>query len=258
MKTEILNQKQYEKLLKELENILETQKNQIENAVKTQTILTYWLIGKKITETKITSNANYYDLTIKDLEQDLNLNKSTLSRAVKFYEINPQKPAKENILSWSHQKHLIPIKDQDLRSELDQRAKQQNWSVKRLGQEINNLKENGWTLKNNESSDDLSNANSNSTNNTTPKNPKSINQQNANQLKRPTLPQYLYKAKIIDVVDGDTLILHIDLGFEVLKKQTSPTSSNQRTRNENRRWSKIFSISKEFGRKIGLGRCQNQ
>mgnify|MGYP000188654766 FL=1 len=39
------------------------------------------------------------------------------------------------------------------------------------------------------------------------------------KIRRPMDPSYLYKAKIIDVVDGDTLILQIDLGFDVLKKQ---------------------------------------
>jgi len=36
---------------------------------------------------------------------------------------------------------------------------------------------------------------------------------------RPTNPTYLYKAKVKDVVDGDTLILQIDLGFYVWKEQ---------------------------------------
>jgi endonuclease YncB( thermonuclease family) len=38
-------------------------------------------------------------------------------------------------------------------------------------------------------------------------------------IKRPTDPNYLYKATIISVVDGDTLLLDVDLGFKVFKKQ---------------------------------------
>ncbi|VAW11448.1 hypothetical protein MNBD_BACTEROID05-961, partial [hydrothermal vent metagenome] len=38
-------------------------------------------------------------------------------------------------------------------------------------------------------------------------------------LKRPKDPMYLYKAKVERVIDGDTLLLHIDLGFGVLKVQ---------------------------------------
>jgi endonuclease YncB( thermonuclease family) len=36
---------------------------------------------------------------------------------------------------------------------------------------------------------------------------------------RPTDPSYLYKAEVRDVVDADTLLLDIDLGFEVTRRQ---------------------------------------
>ena len=38
-------------------------------------------------------------------------------------------------------------------------------------------------------------------------------------LKRPTDNSYLYKAKILEVIDGDTLVLNIDLGFQLWKQQ---------------------------------------
>ncbi len=39
------------------------------------------------------------------------------------------------------------------------------------------------------------------------------------KLKRPTTATYVYKAYVEKVVDGDTLLLRIDLGFQVLKEQ---------------------------------------
>jgi len=39
------------------------------------------------------------------------------------------------------------------------------------------------------------------------------------RLRRPTEPTYVYKATIERVVDGDTLIALIDLGFDVLRRQ---------------------------------------
>lgn len=39
------------------------------------------------------------------------------------------------------------------------------------------------------------------------------------KLKRPTEPTYVYKAVVERIVDGDTLILRIDLGFQVWKEQ---------------------------------------
>ena len=38
-------------------------------------------------------------------------------------------------------------------------------------------------------------------------------------LPRPTDPSYLYKAEVRDVIDADTLLLDIDLGFEVIRRQ---------------------------------------
>lgn len=36
-------------------------------------------------------------------------------------------------------------------------------------------------------------------------------------LPRPTGPSYLYKAEVHDVIDADTLLLDINLGFEVIR-----------------------------------------
>jgi len=38
-------------------------------------------------------------------------------------------------------------------------------------------------------------------------------------LKRPLESTYIYKATVWRVIDGDTLLLQIDLGFQVLKEQ---------------------------------------
>ena len=39
------------------------------------------------------------------------------------------------------------------------------------------------------------------------------------ELPHPTNPSYLYKAEVRDVIDDDTLLLDIDLGFEVIRRQ---------------------------------------
>jgi len=39
------------------------------------------------------------------------------------------------------------------------------------------------------------------------------------ELSRPSDPSYLYKAEPRDIVDADTLLLDIDLGFEVIRRQ---------------------------------------
>ena len=39
------------------------------------------------------------------------------------------------------------------------------------------------------------------------------------ELPRPSDPSYLYKAEVRDVIDADSLLLDIDLGFEVIRRQ---------------------------------------
>lgn len=186
-KKQILNQKQYQKLQNEITNLLSKTKKQIQDLANTALAECYWEIGKKINEQNLTDNANYRSLLLQNLEQDLGIDKYTLIKALRFYQTYP-KGIQEN-LSWTHYLQLITVKSSKTRRELASLAKTQQLTTKQLQNEIKKLNEEPPA-----------------------KNPKS-------KVKRPTDPSYLYKAKIIDVVDGDTLILHIDLGFEVIKKQ---------------------------------------
>ncbi len=46
-----------------------------------------------------------------------------------------------------------------------------------------------------------------------------ISKKSKQQIQRPTNPTYLYKAEVKRIIDGDTLLLNIDLGFQVFKEQ---------------------------------------
>ena len=91
----------------------------------------------------------------------------------------------------------ITIKDGKVRENFTKEARVNGWTVKELESNIRGLNDGG-------KGRDLKVGVKNST---------------VKKIRRPMDPSYLYKAKIIDVVDGDTLILQIDLGFDVLKKQ---------------------------------------
>lgn len=186
-KNQILNQSDYKNLQKEIASLLNQAKQQVQEATTNILADCYWQIGKKISEEDLSENANYQNLLLQNLEEDLNINKTTLTRALQFYQLYP-KGVKENI-SWSHYRHLITVTDQSTRDDLAKQVQKQNLSVRQLESNIKNLNQ----------SKTSSNSNK--------------------KIKRPTDPSYLYKAKIVDVVDGDTLILHIDLGFTVIKEQ---------------------------------------
>ncbi|MES2676731.1 MAG: DUF1016 N-terminal domain-containing protein [Pseudomonadota bacterium] len=178
-----LTQKQYTKLLSDIANLKQTATTQSNQ----QLIQTYWQIGKRINQEQLSQNANYHNSIIRNLSKDLTMDQSGLSRCVTLFDLY-KTPPKNKILSWSHYKSLITIKDKTLRDQLEKQAIQEQLGKNQL---ISIIKQTTQT-----------------------KDPKQ-----KTILKRPTEPTYLYKAKIIDVIDGDTLNLYIDLGFQIHKEQ---------------------------------------
>ena len=185
MNNQILNQNQYSNLLNDLQKVISDTKSDIEKFARRMLVEGYWKIGKRISAEKMTENANYSQLIFNNLEKDLGIDSKTLSRSVKFFKAYPENPPVESSLSWSHYRYLITINDEGLRLKLEEKAKDEGWSAAKLGQQIKNVKTDSGT----------------------------------SELVRPNKANYLYRAKIADVVDGDTLILEIDLGFDVFKKQ---------------------------------------
>lgn len=179
-----LNESSYASLLGDLRDLLSAGKKEAEAKVNSILALTYWEIGKRIAEEKLSQKANYHNSILQDLEEDLGIKKATLTMTVNFFKTYPKKPKLSN-LTWSHYRYLIGVKNEKTRQKLTQQIEEENWGVAKLGNEISR-----------------------------PKTPSG-----KGKIKRPTRPDYLYKAEIVDVVDGDTLILNIDLGFQVIKEQ---------------------------------------
>ncbi|MFT6106000.1 MAG: endonuclease YncB(thermonuclease family) [Rickettsiales bacterium] len=188
MENKILSPNQYSQLYCDLKTLISNTKEEIEKFARHQLIVTYWQIGRRIDEERMTLNANYSALIIGNLSEDLAMDKNTLTRAVQFFKTYPNLPEKSS-LSWSHYRHLITVSEDSVRSDLEDESKNENWSATKLADRLKNFKESG-------------------------------NQNIANlKIKRPTKANYLYRAKIINVVDGDTMVLDVDLGFDVVKRQ---------------------------------------
>ncbi|MFT6258980.1 MAG: endonuclease YncB(thermonuclease family) [Rickettsiales bacterium] len=186
--SEIIESENYSQLLKDLKEVIENSKKQAEDVLRNQLNFTYWQVGKRIEEEKIGGDFNYQSMVIKNLSLDLQIDVSTIRRSLQFFKNYPNNPPLKNNLSWSHYKFLLAINDVDLRQELEERAINEGWKAPRLGEEIKNLK------------------------NSTPVTESS-------KINRPSKANYLYKAKILDVVDGDTMVMNVDLGFGVNKEQ---------------------------------------
>jgi endonuclease YncB( thermonuclease family) len=187
MTNKILTDSRYSSLLGDLSKMILATKANIENFARQQLIQTYWQIGKRIENENLTQNANYFTLTINKLSEDLEIDKATLQRSVQFFKTYKNNPPEESNLTWSHYKYLLTINNEDLRHQFEEKAKEGNWNVAKMQNELKNFK--------------------------APESP------NSSQIKRPIKANYLYRAKIINVVDGDTLVLNVDLGFQVIKEQ---------------------------------------
>jgi endonuclease YncB( thermonuclease family) len=183
----------FEKLASDLKDLIISRKNWTQSLVKQQTILTYWEVGQRIEEEGLTQNAGLKSSILQDLSFKLEIDRTTLIRSIQFFEAYPNKDELESLdqnLSWSHYKYLVGVKDPDLRLELTQKAKENNWSLSELSNEGNDLRQ------------------------------KAQNQnKKIKELKRPTNMDYTYRAEILNVIDGDTILANIDLGFNVNKEQ---------------------------------------
>lgn len=179
---------QYQKLVKDLQKLIEIEIDQANKNNDFQQIICYWQIGQKIYEQIIKKNLPFQNSALKNLSQDLNFDRSKLSRCLTFFQTY-NTPPENNGLNWSHYRELITIKDEELRKKFQKQAIENSWSRQRLN----------FALKQYQ------------------------NQLNKNDdgsiLTRPKNNMYLYKSYVREIIDGDTIIANIDLGFDTFKDQ---------------------------------------
>jgi len=154
------------------------------------------LLAACFTQEGLAENAGYNESVLKDLSEDLDIDYSTLRRCIKFFKVN-NVATSSHIVSWSHYKYLLALPDSQERQWYEDLIENEDLNVLQLSQAIKGDRY-AW-FKN--------------------KNKKSGLKSPALKLTRPVEPTYVYKAIVKRVVDGDTLLLLIDLGFQVWKEQ---------------------------------------
>jgi len=187
-----LGKRDYQKLLSDLRRIIAEGKEEAERAAAQALTDSYWAIGKRIAKEKLNRNAGYHNAILSDLSADLDIGVRTLQRTVTFYQTYTRSPRIEG-LSWAHYRILMQLRDPAERSFYEELAITDTLSVKRLSAAI----------QGNHYQSALDQP-----------------EGKALQLPRPSDPSYLYKAEVRDVIDADTLLLDIDLGFEVIRRQS--------------------------------------
>ena len=189
MSQAILSASKYRKLLADVRKIIEVSKVQAVAAANQELVNAYWQIGKRICTEGLTERGGYGDSILEDLAEELDISAATIFRTVQFFQTYPKLP-KDNNLSWSHYRVLLPLSNPDERRWYEDIVQEESWTAAQLAQAVKSEK-----FKN------------------------AKKRKGTNKLNRPKQATYVYKAHVERVVDGDTILLHIDLGFTVLKEQ---------------------------------------
>src|SRR3989338_6227835 len=195
--TTALTPLKYDKLATDLLAILEKGKEKALSAVNQIRLETYWKMGQRLVAAQELADPNQESSLMSRLSADLKMDLPLLYRIKQFYSLwSDEVPVLEGhpTLSWSHFVEMLSIKDGKERDFYFKQASTEGWSRDTLRKAIEK---------------DLF---------TATKEKKQL-PPGTPTLERPDNPMHVYKAIVERVVDGDTLLVRIDLGFEVWVNQ---------------------------------------
>ena len=195
----------YLKLTEDLKAIIEEARQKADFTSHLILIESYWKLGQRLSDESLTQK----ELSI--LAEELNFERTQLPRFIKFYLTwKDGCPAEyyQN-LTWSHYRALSGLKDPDAIDFYLQNCERNNWSVRVFSQKIKDqtFKKQAGTRGRDSKKTSLSEA------------PSSSASSAALKLTRSDNSLHIYKTSVDRVVDGDTLVTLIDLGFDVLVKK---------------------------------------
>jgi micrococcal nuclease len=208
---------------------------------------TYWNVGKYIKE-HLLSNSNragYGDYLFPVLAENLSIDRTTIYRCVHFYEDYPQIVATSQQLTWSHITALLPIEDKKLRQKYEERIIEDKLTVTDLRELIKSdkglpkrlrgkatlsvFRGEPWVYRLQEILGKIvvdlgfNFAIESPLQNITPDSVMKVQKENSeykfNSTDIGVVAHYTYKAYLLEVIDGDTLWVNIDLGFNSWTKQ---------------------------------------
>lgn len=139
-----------ENILNDVQNIIETSQRQAYHVVDTILSQRNWLIGYRIAEEELKgeNRAEYGANVIKQLSRELTkvygkgFTKTNLYNFYSFYKCFPEifhslSGKSPRVLSWTHYRCLIQVKDEKARRWYEKEAYEQTWSVRTLQRNIN-------------------------------------------------------------------------------------------------------------------------
>ncbi len=192
-KTDVLTESAYAKLVADIRKIIAEGRERAAKSANLELVQTYWEVGRRVGEEELTEKGGYGESILADLAEELEMDESTLLRCIHLFQIYKSVPDSQ-ALTWSHYKILLPLTDADERKWYEKLVEEKGLTVPQLAESVKNER----------------------FEETRTKGGKEVK---ATKLIRPAEATFVYKALVERVIDGDTLLLRVDLGFTVWKEQ---------------------------------------
>ena len=236
----------------DLVNSIKQEITKTQDEVQRQKAICYWKIGRHIARHLLNNKgkADYNERLYARLSHDLKIHEKTLLETVKFHKSFPIPNARSE-LNWTNYRDLLTISDQDSRDDLFNKVKTERVTTRELHSQIKDIKrleQSDVTLEVNKGTlytyrtdaqafiksakghsvvdvgfgllrelpsrkiDDLA--------------PGTVVESRIEkggfvlvESKRTTSDLYTYRAYLDYVIDGDTVVLYVDLGFKMYSRQ---------------------------------------
>lgn len=175
----LLSEARYAQLVADVQELAES----ANTASARSKVVSMWTTGRRIVREHLSQAHGYHNTVLSNLARDTPFNIRNLQYAVAFHRAYAKCP--KHVLSWAHYRVLLERATPETRERYAQVAVDQSLDVRGLRQYI------------------------------------ALDQPTApstDTLPRPTHASYLYKVEVINIIDGDTLDLRIDLGFHVERR----------------------------------------
>lgn len=241
-------------LVETIRDEIEKGKERAYLAMEQEKRLIYWNIGKHIKEHLLQNadRAEYGDSLIVQLANELSLAKTLLYDSMQFYEEYPNIFHAHGKLTWTHIRMLLSIQEKQSRQELELRIVTENISSRDLQKLLKNDKNSSKQLekpilkttrgkpfvyrlskkRNREMVDlgfrvyvesPLAKADITKTGRPTKDNVVQVEKGEQDykftNMDKGVVPYYTYKAYVLEIIDGDTIWVDIDLGFNTWTMQ---------------------------------------
>jgi micrococcal nuclease len=184
-----LSAPRYAKLVTDVRRLLEEGRSQAQAAVNRVLVETYYRIGSRIKQENLSTTPGYAESVLERMAKELKTDRTTLVRCVQFCEAYPQ-GVPDSPLTWSHFRELLALPGPKERTFYQKEAETRRWTRDELVKAIQ--------------ADHIALTHGTAA---------------GAKLARPAGGPYIYRATIIKVLDGDTIDVDIDCGFDIKKKE---------------------------------------